>query len=143
MKNFDAEKVLPHSKLLKYASRSDSFALAAAAEAFADAGIQPDDSTGEKWGLSVGAGMMSVSYDDLKEVQKYAAPEGHLEPDGLLNDEYPDDPVSFCRWQSNSCTGLLTRQFGIRGYATSVHTACASGGQAIGTALESDAARAM
>jgi 3-oxoacyl-(acyl-carrier-protein) synthase len=31
---------------------------------------------------------------------------------------------------------LLTRRFGIRGYATSVHTACASGGQAIGTALK-------
>src|SRR5204863_2831870 len=30
----------------------------------------------------------------------------------------------------------LTRRFGILGYATSVHTACASGGQAIGTALK-------
>jgi 3-oxoacyl-[acyl-carrier-protein] synthase II len=31
---------------------------------------------------------------------------------------------------------LLTRHFGIRGYATAVHTACASGGQALGTALK-------
>src|SRR5207247_1921072 len=31
---------------------------------------------------------------------------------------------------------LLTRRHDIRGYATSVHTACASGGQAIGTALK-------
>jgi hypothetical protein len=31
---------------------------------------------------------------------------------------------------------LLTRRFGIRGYASAVHTACASGGQALGTALK-------
>ena len=31
---------------------------------------------------------------------------------------------------------MLTRNFGIQGYATSVHTACASGGQALGTALK-------
>ena len=31
---------------------------------------------------------------------------------------------------------MLTKAFGIRGYATSVHTACASGGQAIGSALK-------
>ena len=31
---------------------------------------------------------------------------------------------------------LLTRRYGIRGYATSVHTACASGGQALGTAMK-------
>jgi len=42
----------------------------------------------------------------------------------------------FCRSQSTAGVALLTRRFGIRGYATSVHTACASGGQAIGTALK-------
>jgi 3-oxoacyl-(acyl-carrier-protein) synthase len=31
---------------------------------------------------------------------------------------------------------LLTRRHDIRGYSTSVHTACASGGQAVGTALK-------
>jgi len=42
----------------------------------------------------------------------------------------------FCRSQSTAGAALLTRRFGIRGYTTSVHTACASGGQAIGTALK-------
>src|SRR4029078_1594241 len=46
------------------------------------------------------------------------------------------DPLAFCRSQSTAGVALLTRRFGIRGYATSVHTACASGGQAIGTALK-------
>jgi len=44
--------------------------------------------------------------------------------------------VAFCRGQTNAGLGLLARQFGITGYATSVHTACASGGQAVGTALK-------
>jgi 3-oxoacyl-(acyl-carrier-protein) synthase len=54
----------------------------------------------------------------------------------LLKSEFPADPVAFCRSQSNTGLALLSRHFGIRGYATSVHTACASGGQALGTALK-------
>ena len=42
----------------------------------------------------------------------------------------------FCRSQSTAGLSLITRRYGIRGYATSVHTACASGGQALGTALK-------
>ena len=50
--------------------------------------------------------------------------------------EFPADPVAFCRTQTNAGLALLTQHFGIRGYATAVHTACASGGQALGTALK-------
>ena len=42
----------------------------------------------------------------------------------------------FCRSQATAGISLLTRRYDIRGYATSVHTACASGGQALGTALK-------
>ena len=42
----------------------------------------------------------------------------------------------FCRSQTPAGVSLLTRHFGIRGYATSVHTACASGGQAVGTGMK-------
>ena len=42
----------------------------------------------------------------------------------------------FCRGQATEGLALLTRRYGIHGYATSVHTACASGGQALGTALK-------
>jgi 3-oxoacyl-(acyl-carrier-protein) synthase len=36
---------------------------------------------------------------------------------------------------STAGAALLLRRFGIRGYASTVHTACASGGQAVGTAM--------
>ncbi len=136
VKDFDPETAIPDRKFLKYASRSHRFALAAAAEAFADAGIKPSEADSHRWGLAVGAGMMSVAYDDLKVVHDHAAPEGRFDAAGLMNPDFPGNPVNFCRWQSNTGLGLLTKQFGIRGYATSVHTACASGGQAVGTALK-------
>jgi 3-oxoacyl-(acyl-carrier-protein) synthase len=43
--------------------------------------------------------------------------------------------MAFCRSQSTAGVSLLMRRFGIAGYASSVHTACASGGQALGTAM--------
>src|SRR4030095_6406734 len=66
----------------------------------------------------------------------FCCADGEFDADGLLDDRYPADPVAFCRSQTNAGLGLLTRYFGIGGYAISVHTACAAGGQALGTALK-------
>jgi len=85
----------------------------------------------------VGTGMMGVTYEELAQVQKEAARAGELEPDQLLSAHLSAaDPLVFCRSQSSAGVSLLMRVFGIRGYASSVHTACASGGQAVGTALK-------
>lgn len=135
VKNFNAETIAGR-KLLKFASRSHRFALAAAEEALRDAGIRPEPRTSERWGFSVGAGMMGVTFDELKRVHQFCNDDGEFNPDGLLDSRFPADPVAFCRSQTNSGLAVLTRHFGIRGYATSVHTACASGGQALGTALK-------
>ncbi len=49
---------------------------------------------------------------------------------------------AFCNLQdfgqttANSALAALAQQFGIRGYVSSVHTACASGGQALGLAMQ-------
>ena len=81
--------------------------------------------------------MMGVDFDELADVQRRAAPDGELDAGRLLADgdvERSDgvlpQPVDGGR------RVLLTRRYGIRGYATSVHTACASGGQALGTAMK-------
>ncbi|HEY3584557.1 MAG TPA: beta-ketoacyl-[acyl-carrier-protein] synthase family protein, partial [Casimicrobiaceae bacterium] len=123
-------------KLLKFANPSHRFALAAAEEAMRDAAIAPTDEDATRWGCAVGTGMMGVDFDDLAEVQRHSAPEGVVDATRLLTDASAADPLAFCRSQSTAGVALLTRRFGIRGYATSVHTACASGGQAIGTALK-------
>ncbi|HMA31900.1 MAG TPA: beta-ketoacyl-[acyl-carrier-protein] synthase family protein [Casimicrobiaceae bacterium] len=136
VKGFDPGVITAERKLLKYTNRSHRFALAAAEEAMRDAGIAPTDADGERWGCAVGTGMMGVEFSDLSGVQRHSAPGGELDAKLLLDDPAAADPLAFCRSQSTAGVALLTRRFGIRGYATSVHTACASGGQAIGTALK-------
>ena len=136
VKGFDERVITAQRKLLNYANRSHRFALAAAEEAMRDAGIAPTDADGNRWGCTVGTGMMGVDFADLSAVQHHSAPDGELDPQKLLTDSSAADPRAFCRSQSTAGVALLTRRFGIRGYATSVHTACASGGQAVGTALK-------
>jgi len=80
---------------------------------------------------------MAVSFPELEIVRQHCTDaDGNFQPDGFLNPNFPTDPVSFCRTQTNAGLGLLAQHFGMRGYATAVHTACASGGQALGTALK-------
>jgi 3-oxoacyl-(acyl-carrier-protein) synthase len=136
VKHFTGDTGTPDRKLAKFASRTHRFALAAAEEALADAGLRPGEKNSHRWGLSVGAGMMGHAFEELAAVHAHCAPSGKFNPDGLIGGKFPADPVGFCRSQTNTGLALLTRQFGIRGYATSVHTACASGGQAVGTALK-------
>ncbi|TMH03303.1 MAG: beta-ketoacyl-[acyl-carrier-protein] synthase family protein [Betaproteobacteria bacterium] len=136
VKGFGDEALETDRKLLKFANRSHRFALGAAEEAMRDAGIAPTPQTSERWGCSVGTGMMGVAFEDLDALHRHSAADGELHPDLLLADDAAIDPMVFCRSQSTAGVALLTRRFGIRGYATSVHTACASGGQAIGTALK-------
>ncbi len=73
--------------------------------------------------------MLGVTFGEFQAVHAACNPDGDFNPDGLLGTDFPADPVAFCRSQPNAGLGLLTRQFGITGYATSVHTACASGGR--------------
>jgi 3-oxoacyl-(acyl-carrier-protein) synthase len=136
VKGFKADEAIEDRKLLKFASRSHRFAFAAAEEALRDAGIRPEASTADRWGFTVGAGMMGVTFRELEDIHGFCAPNGDFNANGLLDPHYPADPIGFCRSQTNAGLALLTRRFGIRGYATSVHTACASGGQALGTALK-------
>jgi 3-oxoacyl-[acyl-carrier-protein] synthase II len=136
VKDAPSEAALCDPRLLKFASRSHRFALAAAGEALADSGIRPSSDNSHRWGLSVGAGMLGVTFGEFQAVHAACHPGGDFDPDGLLSSGYPADPVAFCRSQTNAGLGLLARQFGITGYAISVHTACASGGQAVGTALK-------
>ena len=136
VKGFDAAAVIDDRKLLKFANRSHGFALAAAEQAFVDAGVRPTTATAERWGCAVGTGMMGVDFGELVGVHRHSAANGQLDAAQLLDDPSANNPLVFCRSQSTTGLSLLTRRYGIRGYATSVHTACASGGQAIGTALK-------
>jgi len=134
VKDFDDDTV--DRKQRKFTTRSHRFALAAAEQALRDAGLRPTPDTATRWGCAVGAGMMTSDFADLAVTHAHSAADGELHADLLLTDPAANDPMVFCRSQATAGIALLTRRYGIRGYATSVHTACASGGQALGTALK-------
>ena len=131
-----ANALVTDRKLLKLANRSHRFMLEAAEQALRDAGIRPTPDDARRWGCAVGAGMMTADFDDLVETHAHSAADGELAVDRLLDDRPANDPLVFCRGQAAEGIALLTKHYGILGYATSVHTACASGGQALGTALK-------
>ena len=136
VKGFDGAAQIGDRKLIKLTNRSHRFALAAAEQALQDAGIRPTDADATRWGCSVGAGMMGVDFADLSGTQTHSAADGELHPDLLLTDGPANDPLAFCRSNCAAGLSLITRRHGIRGYASAVHTACASGGQALGTAMK-------
>ena len=137
VKGFDAERAVSDRKLLKFANRYHRFALAAAEEAVRDAGILPDSKNATRWGCLVGAGMMGVEFSDLAELYRRCAEDGTLATDRLIEAETAaPDPLAFARSQSTVGLSLLSRRFGIQGHASTVHTACASGGQAVGSAMK-------
>lgn len=109
IKNFDSESIIADRKLLKFASRAHRFALAAGEEALRDAGIRPEPSTSCRWGFSVGAGMMGVAFNELETVHAHCVRHGEFNPGGLLRDQFPADPVAFCRSQTNAGLALLTQ----------------------------------
>ena len=135
VRNIDQLPLPADRKLVKFANRSHRFALVAAEEAMRDSGIAPTDADRRRWGCVVGTGMMTVSYDELANLQREAAADGELDTTKMLDEATSNDPLAFCRSQSTAGVSLLMRRFGIAGYASSVHTACASGGQALGTAM--------
>lgn len=113
------------------------YALAAALEAFEDAGIRPNAANAKRWGVVAGSGMMTADFDYLTRFQKACAPEGEVDWQQLqanTRDFYR--LTDFGKTVSNTGLSLLIHQFGIEGYASSVHTACASGGQALGLAMQ-------
>ncbi len=124
-------------KLQRSTIRSTRFALNACEEALQDAGIRPTETTAERWGFSSGSAMITAEYEFWNEFQKKYAADGNLDVKKLAATGMSSiSPYDYAAMQNNSGLGLMTKQFNIRGYTISVHTACASGGQALGIGMQ-------
>lgn len=136
VKNFDVTQKILDKKLLRNFTRFAPFAFMASEEALNDAGIKPTATTAQRWGLVVGSGMMTAEFDYWSKFQQKFAATGEVELNRVgkeINSFYVTS--DFTKSGSNSILGLLLKQHNILGYANSVHTACASGGQALGLAM--------
>ncbi len=136
VKNFTPNPALKN-KHTRFAMPFSHFALEAARQAFDDAGILPTQQDSSRWGVVAGSGMMTAEFDYLHRFQQACAQDGEANWE-LLNANTREfyKLVDFGKTTSNSGLSLLIQQFGITGYASSVHTACASGGQALGLAMQ-------
>ena len=136
VKQFQLDPTLV-TKSNRIAMSFTAFALEAARQAFQDSGIVPTKANAQRWGVVTGSGMMTAEFDYLQRFQKAAAPTGEVDWNALQH-QAPDffHLRDFGKTTSNSGLSLLIQQFGIQGYASSVHTACASGGQALGLAMQ-------
>jgi 3-oxoacyl-[acyl-carrier-protein] synthase II len=137
VKDFNIDTYLSDKKLLKNSTRFTSFGLKASQEALDDAGISPHSTNFARWGLTLGSGMMTADFPYLEKFQRYYFKEGQVDIAALGQQDPHFLKISdFIKNQSNSAQGLLQQYHQIQGYSTTVHTACASGGQALGLALQ-------
>jgi 3-oxoacyl-[acyl-carrier-protein] synthase II len=130
VKGFDASQYMDAKDLRRH-DRNTHFAVAAAGEALRDAGLLKDDGTldagqadPDRFGAVVGTaiggiGMISDGMATLRE----RGP-GRVSP-FLLSHMIPD-----------AASGMVAIQYGIRGPNMAVVSACATGGHAIGEAME-------
>ena len=136
VKSFDPE-IKVHGKHARYLMSFTRYAMEAAGQAMLDAGIKPQKHDAQSWGVVVGSGMMTAEFDYFHRFQQVAAASGELDWSALqthASDFF--NLADFGQTTSNSGLSLLAQEFGIEGYATSVHTACASSGQSLGLAMQ-------
>ncbi|MGV3740286.1 MAG: beta-ketoacyl-[acyl-carrier-protein] synthase family protein [Gammaproteobacteria bacterium] len=138
VKAFQPDPILK-TKHNRFASRFVWFGLDAALQALRDAQITPgkDGVLAQRFGVVAGTGMMTLDFDSLLRFHQICVQDGKIDWSQLVNksqDFYQLD--DFAKPMGNSGLSSLIQQFGIEGYATAVHTACASSGQALGLAME-------
>lgn len=133
----DFKLTLPPAKHHRFATRFTQYALEAASQALVDAKIAPIPQTASRWGIVTGSGMMTCEFDYLYRFQQLCAQEGTVDWQRLqvVTDDFYQ-LTDFGKIASNSGLSLLIQQFKLQGYASAVHTACASGGQALGLAMQ-------
>ncbi|MFJ2818834.1 beta-ketoacyl-[acyl-carrier-protein] synthase family protein [Streptomyces sp. NPDC087294] len=117
----------PHALVGKGAGRLDRFsqlAVAAARLSLLDAGLDPAEWAADRVGVVIGVGLPSLETCQREWVKLHAG-------------NYKEvSPLTLPRSLPNMVAGEIGMRFGARGPNLTVSTACASGGTALGTALD-------
>jgi nodulation protein E len=121
--SFDPASVLTPDQLLLF-DRYAAFALAAAAEAWNEAGLSLADEERERAGVLIGTGMGGVTRQDegFRDLYERKVARSH--------------PFTIPRIMYNAAASHVSMRYGLGGPTLCVSTACASGTHAIGEAAE-------
>jgi len=109
-------------KAARRMARFSHFMVAAAGQAFADAGLDLDAEDRERIGVLVGNG--GGGYPDIQEAAQILFERGGMKI----------DPLYLARSLGNMAGAQVALQYNLRGYNGTIVTACAAGTQAIGEA---------
>jgi len=123
VKGFDAAAMFG-TRDARRMDRFTQFAIASAMEAQAQSGLIIDDSNRDRIGAVIGTGIGGIST--------------LIEQADVMRERGPDrvSPFLVPMMISDSAAGMLAIRFGVRGPNMALATACASGNNAIGEALE-------
>jgi len=141
--SFDPKPHIRPLKMMKLMNRATLFAVAAAAEARARAGLGSDDVASERIGVALGAGGMGPVDPDLANLQAEALLAAARESgeDQFRAGAFAEvlrtklNPLSLLRGLPNLAAAHVAIQHGAQGPNTTVSTACTAGTQAIGDGL--------
>ena len=122
VKNFDAKERMD-ARAARRMEAFSQFAVAAAKEAFEDAGLDMEQEDPFRVGVTIGSGIGSLNIIE-KEYEKILT-----KGPGRVN------PLMVPLMISNMAAGNVSIQLGLKGKCTNVVTACASGTNCIGDAL--------
>ena len=121
--DFDPEKYIDKREARRMA-RFSQLAVAAAQEAFRDAGITEGSVNGERMGVILGNG--AGGFPTIDESMRILVDRGGMRM----------SPFFFPMVLANMAAGNLSRTFGAFGPSSTISTACAASTQAIGDAVE-------
>lgn len=111
-------------KTSRRTARFSQFAIAAARQAWRQAGLEADPPAPHRTGVIVGNGGGGLDLTELAVETRVKEGPARV------------DPLWYAKALPNMAAANLTIQFNARGYVNTVTTACAAGTQAIGDALE-------
>ncbi len=122
--DFEVERWIPDRKEARRLGRFSQFAIAAAKQALADAGLTVDEAKRDRIGVSLGSGMGALGV--IEEQNTVLVTKG---PDRV-------SPFTVPLMIPNMAAGNVAIALGVRGPNVCTVTACASGSHAIGDAFK-------
>ncbi|MGB4863284.1 MAG: beta-ketoacyl-ACP synthase II, partial [Tepidiformaceae bacterium] len=121
VKDWEPKKFIEH-KAARRMARFSQFMVAAAGQAFDDAGIDFDKEDRDRVGVLIGNG--GGGYPDIQEGAEILMKRGGMKI----------DPLYLARSLGNMAAAQVALQYNLRGYNGTIVTACAAGTQGIGEA---------
>jgi len=137
VRDYDFSRLHPDCRSLKGLGRNSRFAIGAARQAVADAGLTPDNTDGDRFGVYLGSGEGEMDFFGFAESLGEAWDDGAVDVPAFCRRILETlDPRRELEQEAHMTGAHVARLVGARGPNVACLTACAASAQATGEALE-------